>query len=71
MTVNDFFQIVKKMIQVITCRCSQQKLRETGTTFYYESKLYDYIEDILVSSCPTHPMFKERFLNIIIDMPCK
>ena len=59
------------LIQIIACRCTEQKLREAGAGFYTETKFYPEIKDVFVVPCERHPMFKERFSNTRTEMSCK
>ena len=59
------------LIQIIACRCTEQKLREAGAGFYTETKFYPEIKDVFVVPCERHPMFKERFSNTRIEMSYK
>ena len=59
------------MIQIIACRCTKSKFKESGTTFYSQNKFHENIEDVFVVSCLRHPLFKEQFLNANVDTSCK
>ena len=39
--------------------------------FYKEQKFYQDVKDVYVAPCSTHPMFKDRFRNVEVDISCK
>ena len=47
------------MIQIIICRCSKLKFRESRTAFYSQNEIYENIKDVFVVPFPMHPLFKE------------
>ena len=59
------------MIQIISCICTEQKLREAGAAFYTEIKKFSEIKNVFVVLCERHPMFRERFANAHVEMFCK
>ena len=70
MVVNRFSSQQKKKIQITVCNCIKSKLRDAGITFYSQEKLYKNVKDIYVVPCPRHPLFKERFRNVSVDILC-
>ena len=59
------------MIQIIVCICTKSKFRNSGITFYSQEKFYKNITDSYVVLAPRHPLFKERFRNVNVDISCK
>lgn len=59
------------MIQIISCICTEQKLREAGAAFYTEIKKISEIKNVFVVLCERHPMFRERFANAHVEMSYK
>ena len=67
MIVNsDFFFQVKKMIQILRCSCTQQKLRSEGVDFYSEKRFYDNIDKIYVVPCPRHPTLRKELDHVLL-----
>ena len=44
------------------------KFRNTGITFYSESKFYNDIGDVFVAPFPRHLMFNDRLRNVDVDI---
>lgn len=59
------------MIQIISCICTEQKLREAGAAFYTEIKKFSEKKNVFVVLCERHPMFRERFANAHVEMSYK
>ena len=59
------------MVQIICCRCTQQQLRDAGVDFHKEQNFYQDVKNVFVAPCSTHPMFKDRFRNVEVDICCK
>ena len=71
MIVNSCFVLaIKKMIEIVCCSCTQQKLRSEKVDFYTEKTFYQNTDKIFVAPCPRHPHFKERIGSRFTNITC-
>ena len=72
MIVNKFFSYKKKkkIIQIVSCSCTQRKFKEDKVPFYVEKRFYGNIDKAFVASCPRHPYFNERIGSQLADISC-
>lgn len=58
-------------IKIIPCWCTELKLREPSVGFYTDTKFYSAVKEVFVAPCKRHPLFKNRFADLYIEMSCK
>ena len=63
------------MIQIVACWCIRRKIIEFGISFSEKENVHGNCNEIYVTFCAKHPLFKDcigrRYTDPPLDLPCE